>query len=532
MNQKKFIKIIFGAAPVAIAVVLFSGLVHGIFKGLETVLMQHFFDDVTGWGTGTGRQQEILVSLAGLAAVMILGYIFNGVHNALMESTSFKIMGAMSEKFHKKTAELDAEFYEDSANLDCLEKAGNGIEQGTFFMNVCFSIVTYYIPYFIFMSIYLVLLKPVFVWAVVLVFVPVLLSQIYRNKMYHKCEDASAVYERKFQHYENCMKDRRYFKETRMLGAYHFFRDLYEDNIRKHNAVKWKTVKRTNLAELGAKAITLAGYMLIVVMFARAVLKGEISVGAFAALFVSVNTMFHTMEELVCGHIGRISENLICVQNYMHFLDMPVKDGHLNLDKGLSIEAIDLSYRYPGSDKMALDHLNIQIEAGETIAIVGENGAGKTTLMKLLSGQYAPTDGKLLIGGLDSRKIERKSLSENMSAVFQNYQKYAMTLGENVCISNTQNKELSKDADEKAVELLNQTGLDQTKMQNGPDTMLSREFGGTDLSGGEWQKVAIARGAYKDCSFMILDEPTAAIDPLEENRLYQLFRQMSREKRR
>lgn len=523
------LRMILKAAPVYIGIVLFAGVLHGIFKGLETLCLQRFFDQVTLLGMGYKAGAGLLLCFVLLAGVIILGQIFNGLHNSMIELSSFKVMGAMSGKLHEKVSHLSAEFYEDAGNLDCLQKAENGIEQGTFFLNVCFSIVAYYIPYFVFMGVYLALIKPVLIWAVVLVFFPVLLSQLYRNRMYDRLEEESAVYARKYQYYESCIKDRRYFKETRTLGAYPYFRRLYVDTIHKHNAVKWRTAKRTGITEMVAKGITLMGYICIIILFAGEVLRGGISIGTFAALFTSLNTMFHTMEELICGHISSASENLSSIINYVYFLELSQQDGAMasgEMQEGVEIEAVNLSYCYPGSQKMVLKQLCFKIRPGEMVAIVGENGAGKTTLMKLLSGQYTPASGKLLINGVESREIKRDSLAENSSAVFQDYQRYALKLGENVSISNMKKEPFS----EKEAALLEEAGLDWQELPKGLDTMLSREFGGTDLSGGEWQKVAIARGAYRDSGFMILDEPTAAIDPMEEKRLYNILKRVGKGK--
>lgn len=527
--MKVILKIIFRATPFYVMVILMAGLCHGIIKGLETVAMQFLFDGINSFGNGQIADNDILKRLCLLAAVLIGGYIFNGIHNAMMEITSFKLVGAMSGKFQEKSSRLDVEFYEDTVNLEFVEKARNGIEQGVFFLNICFSVITYYIPYFVFMGIYMMTLKPALAWTILLVFMPVLASQKYRNKMYDKEQDEAVSYERKYLHYEECIKERRFFKETRMWGAFSFFYDLYLKNVKKYDEVKWKTVKSTGKVELYSKGITLIGYVFIVALFISGGSTGELSLGAFVALFSSINTMFHTMEELICGHVARISENIVCVKNYVLFMEISERNGQAELEdeqRGIGIKAENLTYCYPNDNRRVLNGLNFEIRPGESIAIVGDNGAGKSTLVKLISGQYLPTTGKLLIGSVESKDLKKESYNSKISMVSQTYQKYAMKLSDNVHISASQ----CKKSDDKIKSLLLETGVKVDKWSEGLETMLVREYGGTDLSGGEWQKVAITRGEYKQCGLIMLDEPTAAIDPIEEERLYRKFEQMGKNK--
>ena len=168
--------------------------------------------------------------------------------------------------------------------------------------------------------------------------------------------------------------------------------------------------------------------------------------------------------------------------------------------------------------------MNLTIKPGETIAIVGQNGAGKSTLVKLLVGLYLPTEGVVEIGGADSRKISPESIYKGTTGVFQKYQRYKLTLQENVWISDLEAQDQThlETAVKKA-----DLELDQETFPQGYDTMLSREFDGVDLSGGQWQRVALARGFYRRHDLIVLDEPTAAIDPLEETRIYQKFAELS-----
>jgi ATP-binding cassette subfamily B protein len=222
------------------------------------------------------------------------------------------------------------------------------------------------------------------------------------------------------------------------------------------------------------------------------------------------------------------------------------------------VELRQVSFRYPGATENAIETVTLSIRPGESVAIVGENGAGKSSLVRLIAGLYRPDCGSVYVGGVDLFDAADETRYHRLSAVFQQYQRYRMTLLDNVRVAEPHEGD-SKDLDRevhakdnvsgvphagvatdtgvdecsRAVTALNLAGFyERSGKTTGPDlnSMLSREFGGIDLSGGEWQRVAIARGLYRPYDTIILDEPTAAIDPIEEDRVYRMFLDSARGK--
>lgn len=267
------------------------------------------------------------------------------------------------------------------------------------------------------------------------------------------------------------------------------------------------------------------GYLGAVLILVVSVLKGSISVGAFAAVYYALNSLFDMVFALVCGFLGSAVGSLPAVENYVAFLEKDPGRSWKDVPRmGKAMRFSDVSFTYPSAKKPSIEHLNLTIPEKEHLAIVGENGAGKSTLAKLILGLYPPTEGAVTVDsvGTQPRGAEQGTTQDGCigrSAVFQNYMRYQMTLQDNVTISDPK-----KNAPVKP--LLERTGLKPEAVAQCSELMLSREFEGIDLSGGLWQQVAIARGQYREHDLIVLDEPTAAIDPVEESAVYEKFLQM------
>ncbi len=226
------------------------------------------------------------------------------------------------------------------------------------------------------------------------------------------------------------------------------------------------------------------------------------------------------------NHVGSMAKNFGAAQNYVRFMELPDRGGiKMTADASQGIVMENVSFSYPNAAAKSIDNVSITINPGETIAVVGENGAGKSTLVRLLIGMYKPSEGRVIIRGMDTAKTDSPSLFAGLSGVFQKYQRYMITLEENVNIS-----EMGRDSSVDSALADAGVSVDGETFPNGLETMLSREFDGIDLSGGQWQRIAIARGLYRIHEIVVLDEPTAAIDPLEESRIYRQFMEISKDK--
>lgn len=521
--------IVYKTSPVTYIMLETVSFLHALgFVGL-TVAFQILFDTAGRLLNAGAEVKDVVFALVLLTLVTVFWQVMNAVENFIPIAYGEKSKGILSQLIQDKVARLNALDFENTAKLDDINKAEQGKNNAIEYVVQFSWIFSFYIPYFVLMTVYFVSLKPLLAILIVLIFVPTVITYYARTRIFSKLEDESAPLRREKEYYESCIVDREYFKETRLLGAYGYFSKLYKDKIQLLNKLGFRSNLKSKLYEASMKFITILGYIGILLLLFFSVLDQSISIGAFVSIFTTMTYLFLLMDELVCKFIGDMTKNLGTIRNFLNFLNMEERRGiekKIDLNGGIRVE--NISFTYPTKDTPALKNISFTIEPGETIAIVGENGSGKTTLIKLLTGIYLPQEGDIYYGECNTKTVAQKSLYKEMSAVFQQFQQYKMTLKENITISDTDNAQDIELIDK--VSQLSGFSKDDEIFPEGYDTMLSREFDGVDLSGGNWQRIATARSLYRNHELIVLDEPTAAIDPIEETRIYQQFSRISRDK--
>ena len=284
-------------------------------------------------------------------------------------------------------------------------------------------------------------------------------------------------------------------------------------------------------ASLGVCITTLTTGMIYLFTCLKA-LGGAFDVGSCTQYIGAATAMVANVFALT-DMIGTLKANTPYLEKTFAFLDIPnsMYQGSLTTekrsDRRYEVEFRDVSFRYPGSDIWALRHVNMKFKVGKRLAIVGENGSGKTTFIKLLCRLYDPQEGQILLNGIDIRKYRYDDYMGIFSVVFQDFQLICQPLGNNVAGS----MEYDRDRVKKA--LIDAGFADRlAAMEKGLDTMLYKNLSedGVEVSGGEAQKIAIARALYKDAPFIILDEPTAALDPIAEAEIYSKFDEIAGDK--
>ena len=498
----------------------------GVCTAGNVFFKQNFFDRVEELVRGSTTIGLAVGSGIAMALFLILTLIVQAISELIQNNFSLLVRGQMGKLLNEKAARIYPVVFEDNRFLDHVNKAYTGMEAGVEVMCSTLSVCIGEIAYFVFMGSYFFSIKPALLLMFGLSFAPSIVSSVLRRRMYAQLETRSAPYRRKYEYFERCICAREYVKETRLWRAEGFFGKLYRGNLGQYTQLQWRTEKHSELTEVALRFFLLTGYVGTVAMLFYYVFQGEVTVGAFAAVFASLDQLFDRMENVFNYRVGGIMRCFGAAQNFYAFLDLEERGGtdRTPLQREL-IELKDLSFTYPNSTESALKEINLTVNKGETVAIVGVNGSGKSTLTRLLLGLFLPTKGQLLIDGKDVKEIAPEALYRGNSVVFQRYQCYKMTVEENTRLSDIDSDKQVKDVLKKA-----DFPLDNGKFTEGLDTMLGKDFGGIDLSGGQWQRLAIARGLYREHDMIVLDEPTAAIDPLEEAEIYRKFAEISKDK--
>jgi ATP-binding cassette, subfamily B, bacterial len=326
-------------------------------------------------------------------------------------------------------------------------------------------------------------------------------------------------------------------KEVKLFGLSDFLVGRYEQLSREfYEANKALAVKRSLVSSLLATVGTLGYYGAYVVIIYLTVTghrgpAGVFTIGVLTFLTGSFRQSRDLIQRVLLSLTQVFEQSLYLDDLFSFFALEPrirgaagARQVPVPIREGFVFE--DVGFRYPGSDRWAVRHLGFTLQPGERIALVGENGAGKTTLAKLLVRLYDPSEGRILLDGADLRDYDADSLRRNVGVIFQDFVRYDLVLRENIAVGNIDRRE-----DEPRIFGAAERSLADTvarRLAGRYDQMLGRRFdGGVDLSGGEWQKVALARAYMRDAQLLILDEPTAALDARAEYEVFLRFSELT-----
>lgn len=514
-------------APVRFFWEYFFTAVDGIALALTAVALEKLFAAVLLFTQGKIPVWDVLRAILLLLLLYLASEAGSGIASYLGETYSGLTVQKMRKKLHEKQGRLYNIDFETPELLNEIQKAQAGAWQQRAFANIIMDILTLYLPYFLIYGVYLYRRRPVLALVIPLIFLPKLLAQFIKSRMYLDLEEETAPLIRREEAYASYAAERDYVKETRLLNTVDIFIERWRGVRGRRDKLTLKVEKRAYFAEIAALLLHLAGYAAVIGILLVSVFSGRIAVSAFAAVFASLSALIDQMDELIGERFGELAENYAGIKNYRAFMEREAapQEGEA-VEEYREISLKKVCFSYPGGENVLKD-IDFTISGRARIAVVGENGSGKTTLARLILGLYLPNSGEVCYNGTSTAELCYGKLQEQASAVFQNFRKYKMTLSENIAIGAD-----GPAAGMSVEEALSQAGVGLSKevFPEQLDTMLGREFGGVDLSGGQWQRVAIARGIYKKSGLLILDEPTAAIDPMQEHELYQTFLNAAKDK--
>jgi len=312
-------------------------------------------------------------------------------------------------------------------------------------------------------------------------------------------------------------------KEMKTLGLYDFFYEKWKIHADEYTLKEKKMIRGRSALEIANSFVVnlanVGSMVFAIVLFTM----GQLSLGALGAVISLVGTLVDDSSQLLMSAASFLAKKNNAAQ-FFDLMDLPEQK-----DEGKDMGTFDvlcakgLKYRYPLTERYVLDGVDMTIKKGEKVAFVGENGEGKTTFVKLITGLIQPSDGELTINGIAAEELNPIDRYRNQSTVVQNPARYfTFTVRDNVFLGDT-TKVRDEDVIDAALDFAGFEGQDK-------DALLGKDIGGTELSGGQWQKLAIARAAYRNRDFIILDEPTSNLDPLAETEVFQKYIALAKDK--
>lgn len=434
-----------------------------------------------------------------------------------------------SVRIMRHAATLDLFQFENAEFYDKLERARTQTTGRTMLMSLVMSQLQDFIT-MLFLVGGLAAFNPWLIVILVVAVIPSFLGETHFNRRSYSLTNSWTPERRELDYLRYIGASNETAKEIKIFGLEHFLTDRFKTISDKYyEANKNLTLKRAAWGSLFSIVGTASYYGAYVFIVLQTV-KGVITVGMLTFLAGS----FQRMQGLLSGvmsRFSRLSETALYLQDFFDFLEMkPLSDNHQGklrvsrpIREGFVFE--NVSFKYPGSDQWALRHLSFHLRAGEKLALVGENGAGKTTIVKLLAHLYEPDEGRILLDGIDLCDYDPEDLRSQIGIIFQDFFRYAFTAAENIAVGNIAERTARPLIEESA-----RKSLADEVVKNLPkkyDQMLGKRFtGGVDLSGGQWQKVALARAYMREAQLIILDEPTAALDARAEHEVFVRFSEL------
>lgn len=452
-----------------------------------------------------------IISRGIILAESMLGDLFSNV-------TSVEIM--------RHAATLDLYHFEDPAFYDKMERA----RQQTFGRTALLSMVLSQVEDFItilFLGVGLAAFNP---WLLLILFIAVLpafAGESYFNQKNYSLTRSWTPERRELDYLRFIGASDTTAKEVKLFGLAGFLADRFEQLASKYYEANRKLSLRRAIWGTGLSGLATLAYYGAYVFILVQTAGGFLTVGTLTFLAGSFARMRGLLQGIM-GRFSKIGESALFLQDLFDFFEIKStiegtgsgKKVPIPFKQGIVFE--NVSFKYPQSSKWAIRNLSFELKAGEKLALVGENGAGKTTMVKLLTRLYEPNEGRILLDGEDIREYDPESLRSAIGVIFQDYQRFQLKVRENIAVGDIEKRNDDQQIEDAALKSLASSVVKD--LPQGYEQMLGKRFSdGVELSGGQWQKIALARAYMRDAQLLILDEPTSALDARAEYEVFQRF---------
>ncbi len=509
-------------------------IIQGFLPVATVYLTRTVVDSLTAvMGAGVSAQsiQTLLIPAGLMAGVLVLGEVLQGLGEWIRTAQSELVQDHISGLVHAKSVSVDYGFYESSDCYDRLDRARSGAggrslallqSSGSLLQNsiTLFAMTAVLLTYGLWLP--FVLLGST---------LPAFYVVLRLNRRHHRWWEKTTIDRRFLDYYDLLLTQAMPAAEVRLFGLGSYFAGTYQTLRRRLRLEHLKLIQAQSLGRFAAGLLALVISGGALAWMGRQVLLGSLSLGDLALFYQAFNKGQGLMKTLL-GNLNQLYQNSLFIRNLFEFLQLepqvidPPQPKPFPTKVQREIRFCNVTFRYPGSDRPVLKDYNLTLPAGQIVAIVGDNGAGKSTLIKLLCRFYDPESGSIEIDGIDIREFVVDDLRRAIAVLFQSPLPYYVTAGQNIALG-----ELSATTDEAEIEAAAKgAGIHDkiASLPQGYNSVLGKLFpNGTDLSGGQWQRLALARAFFRRAQMIILDEPTSAIDPWAEFDWLERFRALA-----
>jgi len=532
-NLPRFFGLVWQTSPALTLATAFIRLVRSAIPVSMLYIGKLIIDQVVHLSANGGSHTYVWQLVAIEFALAILSDALGRLTTLIDSLLGDLFSNHTSIKIMEHAATLDLEQFEDSHFYDKLERARQQTIGRTILLSQVLSQVQDLVTMG-FLAAGLIVFNPWLILLLIVAVLPAFIGESYFNDKNYSLSRRQTPERRELDYIRYIGASDETAKEVKLFNLSGFLIDRFRQlSNRFYSDNKKLAIKRSAWGTLFSLIGTLGYYGAYVYIISKTV-QGRISVGDLTFLAGS----FRQMRALLDGVLSRftaVSQGAIYLKDFFDFFEIkPVIRPRADarpfpnpIQQGFVFE--NVGFKYGNANYFANRHLNFTLAAGEKLALVGENGAGKTTLVKLLARLYDPIEGRILLDGHDLREYDLAALRKNVGVIFQDYIRYQMTAAQNIAVGNIDeagNRELVERSAQKSMA----DALIQ-RLEGKYDQALGRRFNqGVELSGGEWQKIALARAYMKDAQLLILDEPTSALDARAEYEVFQRFAELTRGK--
>lgn len=520
-----------GICPGILLVVIVSTCIESVLPAALALTARGLVNAATTSLTGDDVSVEPLLPWLGLGFVLTLVEGLCGLGLRLStQRLSDELEVEMTSNVLAKSTRLDIAYFEDTASQDELERAKRNPAQRIFsFVSEMLTMGGAALSVTSLVGV-LVLIEPLTLVVVAVFALPYLFLQWRLAAARYEVDHSRATKRRWNQYFVSTLTARETLGEVKILRL----APLLIDRFRSLMAEFRTTDRRLYLTNFRNGSIfVLTTTTAVYVLFVRVgylVSEGRLSIGDLA-IFGGAALRLRTALTRFINALTALRTGALHVRDIQTFLEAETETPRrpaARLPENAKAEIVfdDVSFGYPGSSEKALDSISLRIETGETVAVVGENGAGKSTLLKLAARLYDPDAGSIRFDGVDLRDVDRDSLFDEIAFVFQTFSRFEATAAENIAYGDWR---ALLDRSSRIEDVARSAGVDGMlrSLPRGYETLLGRQFGEADLSGGQWQKIAVARAFAREASLLILDEPTSNLDARAEFELFSRFRELA-----